>query len=409
MADFEKTYQDAFEAGLLPGVALLASNKDGTFHYSKTIGVRSLAESSTPQPMQLDSILGIASCTKLMTAISVLQCVERGLLDLDADVSDILPETSEFGVITAFDEVKNEATIIPRTKKMTLGHLLTHTSGYTYDLITPLLTSWRVSCSETPWLGGTIPQKCTLPLLFEPGTSWMYGCSLEWAGKAVERATGLTLEEYMKANIWSPLGLDDITFYPKEREDMKERMATLAMLDPDGIAVDASDFDMNAGATDCLGGGGAFASMPAYFTLLQAVMREDPKLLSKASYEELWRPQLDDVCKEAFNELIKTDDMWYTILGVGVPREARKDWCFAGLVCEEGFEGGHSKGTVLWGGLPCLVWFIDREKGLCGIAGAQVMPPMEPRIMDLHEGFQKGIYDVFAKAGEEVVGGDEGR
>jgi CubicO group peptidase (beta-lactamase class C family) len=82
--------------------------------------VKSLAEGNSLQPMELDSVLAIASCTKLMTAIAVLQCVERGLLDLDADVAPILPEAGKFGIITGFDDAKNEAIIVPKKNKITL-------------------------------------------------------------------------------------------------------------------------------------------------------------------------------------------------------------------------------------------------------------------------------------------------
>lgn len=69
--------------------------------------------------MQLDSVLAIASCTKLMTAIAALQCVEKGLLDLDADIAPIVPEAGKFGIITAFDE-KKEAVLVPKTVPITL-------------------------------------------------------------------------------------------------------------------------------------------------------------------------------------------------------------------------------------------------------------------------------------------------
>jgi CubicO group peptidase (beta-lactamase class C family) len=70
--------------------------------------------------MQLDSVLAIASCTKLMTEIAVLQCVERGQLDLDADVAPILPEAGKHGVITGFDDDKNEALLVPKDGPITL-------------------------------------------------------------------------------------------------------------------------------------------------------------------------------------------------------------------------------------------------------------------------------------------------
>lgn len=68
-----------------------------------------------------------------------------------------------------------------------------------------------------PWGGETVEEKATLPLLFEPGTGWMYGCGLEWVGKLIERVNNVSLEEYMKKNIWEPLGIKDISFWASEQ------------------------------------------------------------------------------------------------------------------------------------------------------------------------------------------------
>lgn len=58
--------------------------------------------------------------TKLMTAVAVMQCVEKGLLDLDRSVSEILPEVGKFGIITDFNEETNEATFKSNTVPITL-------------------------------------------------------------------------------------------------------------------------------------------------------------------------------------------------------------------------------------------------------------------------------------------------
>ena len=70
--------------------------------------------------MEEDTILALASCTKLMTAISALQCVERGLLVLDQDVSPLLPEVGEFGILTGFDDATGQPVTTPLTKHVTL-------------------------------------------------------------------------------------------------------------------------------------------------------------------------------------------------------------------------------------------------------------------------------------------------
>ena len=62
------------------------------------------------------------------------------------------------------------------------------------DQLDPLLLKWRTNRNEVPWSGATTEERCNSPLVFEPGTSWMYGMETDWACKMVERATGQTLE-----------------------------------------------------------------------------------------------------------------------------------------------------------------------------------------------------------------------
>ena len=70
--------------------------------------------------MEGDTILALASSTKLMTAICALQCVERGLLVLDQDVSQLLPEVGKLGILTGFDDVTGQPVTTPLTKHITL-------------------------------------------------------------------------------------------------------------------------------------------------------------------------------------------------------------------------------------------------------------------------------------------------
>ncbi|KAF6235646.1 hypothetical protein HO173_006329 [Letharia columbiana] len=83
----EAAYRDACASGALPGVIFLAADKEGTFEYGKAMGRRSTKPEDAAKAIEPDMVLAMAACTKLMTAITVLQCVERGLFDLDEDIT----------------------------------------------------------------------------------------------------------------------------------------------------------------------------------------------------------------------------------------------------------------------------------------------------------------------------------
>jgi CubicO group peptidase (beta-lactamase class C family) len=248
--------------------------------------------------------------------------------------------------------------------------LLTHTSGHEYDWFNPLLGKWRASRGEEPWTGPTVEAKSTLPLVFEPGTSFAYGGGLDWAGKMVEKATGETLETFMSKRIWKPLGIKDVTFFPDNDPDIQSRLATISTMvggpqgiedvaqanDGDGRAVDAPDFDIRFGATECLGGGGLFASSQGYFSFLHAVLKRDSRLLNPDSWVELFKPQLDEKCEAAFNKYLNLSPAHTQFLSLRLPPDIRKTFSFAGAVCLQGQEGRMNEGTVFWGGTPSIVW-----------------------------------------------------
>lgn len=154
----------------------------------------------------------------------------------------------------------------------------------------------------------------------------------------------------MSKNIWSPLGITDITFWPAQHEHMTDRVADMSTL-VDGKAVH-TDFDWNAGVTDCMGGGGAFASPSAFMKILEAVLREDPKILTPESYLELRRPQLEGECLRELDRVVAAD---LDFMGMNLAASAQKNWSFAGLLQQEDSGWAH-KGTLAWGGIPSIVW-----------------------------------------------------
>ncbi|KAI0516859.1 beta-lactamase/transpeptidase-like protein [Xylaria bambusicola] len=394
MTTIDKVYEEAVAAGLLPGASLIAGSINGETTFCQSFGRASLKE-GVNRPFTDSTVCAVASMTKLMTSVAVLQCVEDGLLDLGKDARSLLPQIGTHGIITGFDDEGNTAILKPDSTPITLRMLLSHTSGHEYDWLSPLLGKWRASRNEGPWTGPTVEHKSALPLLFTPGTSFAYGAGHDWAGKAVEVATGTTLEDFMRARIWEPLGIaEDASFYPKTKEGMKARMADLSTLNDKGEppAVDAPDFDILFGGTDCLGGAGVFITPKAYSIFVSAVSRRDAKLLKPASFDELFRPQLDETQEQALNDYVDQSPIHSRLLAMRIPQSIRKSWSFAGLIAKEGQEGRFGPGTVFWGGVPSTQWFIDRSTGIYGAAFCQTLPPMHPKILELHEKFQRDMY-----------------
>lgn len=116
----------------------------GNIRYSNAFG-------STPTgPVTVDTTMWIASCTKLMTTIAVLQCVEKGLIDLDENIGRILTEFTEPDLLYAFDEKTDEPQMRKAKKKITMRRLLTHSSGLGYDAFEPMLMQLQQSRKQPP-------------------------------------------------------------------------------------------------------------------------------------------------------------------------------------------------------------------------------------------------------------------
>jgi CubicO group peptidase (beta-lactamase class C family) len=123
---FEQRVEKACKDHEIPGLVMVAGDREGKFYYEKAIGNRSLKDGN-PDPMPLDAVMWLASCTKLITAVAVMQCVEKGLLKLDDDVSTILPELKDMDVLVGFENGahgKEKPILKKNSKVITLRYVL---------------------------------------------------------------------------------------------------------------------------------------------------------------------------------------------------------------------------------------------------------------------------------------------
>ncbi|KAF2128336.1 beta-lactamase/transpeptidase-like protein [Dothidotthia symphoricarpi CBS 119687] len=398
MSSFESLIADAVANGEIPGCALVATNRDGTFEYAKTFGKTSMKDESA-KAFQQDTVMWVASCTKLMTSICCMQLVERGQVGLDDPVYTHIPELKDFPILTGFRE-DGSPIEEKHTKPITLRLLLTHASGLGYDALHPLLMAWLKHHNRVTGTSGKLLSRFDAPLVFQPGESWMYGSSLDYAGLLVERVTGQTLEEYMKTNLWEPLGIKDMTFRLSSRPDMKERMADMSLRDETGrLRWTGSKMPYHDEAheevVECMGGQGIFTTAEEYVKILKAVLTTDQneKILKQDTVKELFKPQLGKGSQGMLNGMLK-DETMNNAMG-GTPQSIVKDWGLGGILLTSDSEEGMAAGSMIWGGLPNLVWWVDLKTGLCGLYAGQVLPPGDAKCAALTRKFQEGIYEMY--------------
>ncbi|KAL9582707.1 MAG: hypothetical protein Q9203_005378 [Teloschistes exilis] len=284
----------------------------------------------------------IASCTKLMTSIAVLQLVERDQVGLDNEVSSILPELANPEILTDFEDGKPQ--YANAKNKITLRHLLTHSSGLIYDFMSPDLQKYRTSRNETIQPGHTVLETYLTPLIYDPGTAWSYGPSHDFAGLMVERITKTRLGDYLAENVWRVLGIEDTTFHLNEREDLRKRLTHTSLRDPAAAAgspitsIHSPELFWSPDRRDDYGGAGLCSTAPQYFKVVHAVLRRDERLLSKSSWDEIFKPQLNEASHAAFIAMLARPEYGPPLgdLAVGL----KKDYGLAGLLQMEDEEDG---------------------------------------------------------------------
>ena len=415
-ATIEAAFEAAIASGKIKGAVICVANADGSFVYDRAIGTRTLLSGET-RPQRLDDMLYLASATKLITTIAALQCVEGGLLTLNDDElsAKAAPELADKAVLTG---TTNDDTpqLEPATRPITLEMLLTHTSGVAYDFLVPELARWRQQNDPAPLPEGArrpVEEAFNYPLLFQPGSGWMYGPGLDWAGRIVERVTGGTLGDHVRRRICGPLDIDpaDAQFYPVQGDAVRARLVDLNPDDPEclGRAVLGGGGDMNLRSQGDFGGHGLFMTGADYAKVLRSLLVNDGKLLRPETVDDMFRDRIfvGGSAAAAKSELAASyraamNGPTGVFFRVGTDPGARVGYGLGGLLTLDDVDGWYGAGTLTWGGGISFVWFIDRKNGLCGVGAVQPALPVDMAVVDdLKQTFRHDIYRKFAAWKEE--------
>ncbi|KAF9890053.1 hypothetical protein FE257_006733 [Aspergillus nanangensis] len=381
---------------IVPGCVLAAVDKTGNKFYSKAAGYDSVLPNS-PR-INPHGTFWLASCSKLIGTIAALQCVDRGQIKLDEPVERVIPELASLQIIEPVRPgnmtTGDVFTLRPATKKITLRHLLCHTSGISYDMFHPLLMAWRTSRQEEPlMLSGKLVEAYATPLLFEPGDGWTYGGGIDWAGELAARLNELPLEHYCQKYIFGPLNLNSTTFRLGDHPYIKEQLVSTSERAKDGTLKPAARLWPDESQEDCAGGG-LYSSSNDYMKILGDLLSDEPTLLTRWTVEGMFQPQLENGSR-AVKDLEAA-----TIFGAMTSIRASDggiNWGLGGLYTEKD-AGSIRKGSLVWGGLPNLVWFVNREHGLAGLYASQMLPPGDPQSGKLANEFMNHIWRVAGKA-----------
>jgi methyl acetate hydrolase len=353
----------AFAQAQLPGAVGIIVDRDGIRH-AEALGHADVASGT---PMEVDTLCQIASMTKALVSAGAMQLVEQGRLDLDADIGALLPELANPQVLTGFDAA-GQPQLRPAARAITLRHLLTHTAGLGYFFIHPeVLQYFGAVGMPMPGTRASV----TMPLMFDPGDRWEYSVATDWVGLAIEAATGERLNDYLTANLFAPLGMNQTAFRPALPTDAARVhvRAGEGALSPVEIYLGGGEFDG--------GGGGITSTAPDYARFVRMVLNqgelEGSRVLRAETVAEMGRNQVGPLragyMGSAMPQLAQPFDTF---------PDQHTGWGLGFLINPERGPNGRSPGSLAWAGIFNSYYWIDPAAGLGGVFVSQLQPFGDP-------------------------------
>ena len=334
----------------IAGVVSLVARKGAIVH----LQAQGLADVESQKPLATDAIFRLASMTKPVTSVAAMMLHEEGHFLLDDPVSKFLPEFPERGQVAIPNAPNERATagyrLIPAEGPVTIRQLLTHTAGL-----------GNVAGFNQP--ENTMAEYCAalakLPLKFHPGTHWEYGPATNVVGRLVEVVSGRSLDEFFRARIFGPLGMQDTCFYLPEEK--LSRLVTAYGWEGDRLKKLTALGPAARNGRFFAGAGGLAGTAEDYLrfcqTLLNGGQLDGTRLLSRKSVEAMTANHIGKL------------PLWqdtYRGYGFGLGFRVRLD------VGQSATLG--SVGEYGWGGAYGTYFWNDPKEQMVGILMIQLMP-----------------------------------
>lgn len=347
LGEIRTVLQGYVDNGNLPGFLTVIARKGQIVHF-ETIGMRDV---ENEKPVEPDTIFRIYSMSKPITSVAAMILFDDGKFKLDDPVEKFIPAFKDMKVYNSEQTETHDA-----KTKMTIKHLLTHTSGLTYGWGNRPVDK-RYGEIKVFNKGSTLAEMAEklgdIPLVHEPGTKWTYGVSTDVLGYLVEVVSGMPFETFLQKRLFEPLGMRDSAFsVPKENVD---RFAALYRPTQEGKLQLARNAPL---ANDDLsffpsGGGGLVSTAADYLRFCQMLLNggelDGVRILKSETVELMRYPHHQYRENGAF--------------GLGFHVVTRKN---------EG-EAKRSSGAYSWSGAAATTFWIDPDKELVAILMTQLL------------------------------------
>ena len=282
-------------AGLIPGAVMLVARR-GKLAYFEAFGMRDKARNV---PMPRDAIFRLASMTKPITIAAAMMLVEEGRLSLADPISKYLPQFAHMQVgIEREDPATGEASLrlVPSEREIRVEDLMRHTSGFTYEALGtgPKVKEMYRDAGIGPQddsAAAMVEKLARLPLMYQPGTVWEYGRSIDVLGRILELLSGMPLSEFLAKRVFGPLRMPDTGFWVPPKK--YNRIADVLPAPREGRRL---LLNVSKPPKFESGGGGLVSTAADYARFLQMLLNggeiDGVRLLSRKSVELITTNQL---------------------------------------------------------------------------------------------------------------------
>jgi methyl acetate hydrolase len=379
-AALDASLRGAVERKDVPGVVALITNRERVL-YQGTFGV---ADVATKRPLTADALFRIASMTKAVTSVALMQLVEQGRLTLDDPGEKYLPELAGPKVVESFDAATGAYRVRPASKAPTVRHFLTHTSGLAYPFTSATWRDFKPRAGETYPFGG--------PLLFDPGERWHYSTSTDVVGRLVEVVSGQKLEDYFRQHIFAPLKMDDTSYNVPEAKGPRlvaQQQRAGERMDGD-IVLQNPQLGLTIASP--VGGGGLASTASDYGRFMRMILNggqlDGARVLKAETVALMSQNQIGAVSVPALKTALpRSAD--FTFIADG-----RDKWGLGFLITVDQVPGKRSSGSLSWGGINNTYFWIDPARGIAGTIMMQYLPFADAQALAVYDAFERGAYQL---------------
>ena len=377
-AALDASLRGAVERKDVPGVVALITDRQRVL-YQGAFGV---ADVSTGRALNADSIFRIASMTKPITSLALMQLVEQGRLSLDDPAEKYLPELAKLQVIEFFDAATGAYKLRPASRPATVRHFMTHTSGLAFPFTSAIWRDFKPAAGEKFPFGG--------PLLFDPGERWHYSTSTDVVGRLVEVISGQKLEDYFRQNIFAPLKMDDTSYnIPEAKAARLVAAQQRAGAKMDGaVELQATQPGLTIPAP--AGGGGLASTASDYGRFVRMFLNggqlDGARVLKAETVALMSQNAMGSIRVPALKTALPRSADFSFIA------DGRDQWSPGFLITADQVPGKRSPGSLSWGGINNTYFWIDPARGISGVILMQYLPFADAKALAVYDAFERGAY-----------------